>query len=81
MKYEVYYANRLVSRLDTMATFSPETYTRMGEVMANSPQDLFRKLNVEEHGFSRSMSVGDVAREEGCEHYLMCCFDAWQRVD
>lgn len=81
MEYEVYYANKFVTRLDTMPTFSPEAYTRMGEVTADSPQEVFRKLNIEEHSFPRSMSVGDVICEEGGEHYLMCWFEGWQRVD
>jgi hypothetical protein len=81
MKYEVYYANKIVTRMDAVPTFSPSEYAFMGEVTANTTQDLFRKLNVEEHSFPRSMSVGDVVREEGAEHYLMCWFEGWQRVD
>jgi hypothetical protein len=79
MNYEVYYANTFMTRGDA-PTFSPQTHTFMGVVSAVDAQGVFTKLNVEEHDFPRSMSVGDVVREEGTEDYLICWFSGWRRV-
>jgi hypothetical protein len=79
MNYEIYYANRFMTRGDE-PTFSPQTHTFMGMVAAVDAQGVFNKLNVEEHDFPRSMSVGDVVCEEGTEEYLMCWFTGWKRV-
>jgi hypothetical protein len=53
----------------------------MGVVGAENEQDVFTKLNVEDHSFPRSMSVGDVVREENGTQYLMCWFSGWRPVD
>jgi hypothetical protein len=45
MKYEGVYSNRLMTRLDSPSGFTPNEYTPMGHVEANSVQDLFSKLN------------------------------------
>jgi hypothetical protein len=81
MRYEVFYSNKLMTRFDSPTGFSPAQYTKVGQVEARDVQDLFRKLNGEDHLFPRSLSVGDVVREEGSDHYLMCWFSGWQRVD
>ncbi len=79
MNYEVYYANKFNLREDN-PTFSPQTHTFMGVVAAVDAQGVFAKLNIEDHDFPRSMSVGDVVREEDIDEYLMCWFTGWKRV-
>jgi hypothetical protein len=81
MKYEVFYSNKPMTRWDSPRGFTPHEYTPMGQVEANNVEDLFSKLNSDNHSFPRSMSVGDVVREEGSDHYLLCWFSGWQRVD
>jgi hypothetical protein len=88
MKYTVYYSRLMVSSLaEAPAAVDRAGYRLIGEVEADSLEDLFRRMNAVDGSEiempqrlgCRSMSVGDVAvDEEGDAHY--CASFGWEPV-